>query len=94
MINQHVEPEEQRNETEKTEQKRLFLNCVLHLVVSNIFLWICDSFVQMKNERVDPVQEFYYEHEKWELVKHITIPFTLFFRFNSAIIFAEIYLDT
>ena len=70
-----------------------FRAVLLYLAMCNLSLWIIDSFVEMKNVYLEPVQQFYFGVENWNIVTHITMPFTLFFRFNSFIIFLEIYLD-
>ena len=72
---------------------RWFRAVLLYLAMCNLSLWIIDSFVEMKNVYLEPVQQFYFGVQNWNIVTHITMPLTLFFRFNSFIIFLEIYLD-
>ena len=74
-------------------QRRIFLNVLLFMSLVNLTAWLSDSFIELKNPNLGPIQSSYYGHLSWELISHITMPLCLFYRFNSFIIFTEIFLD-
>ncbi len=77
-----------------TPQYVLFRLIVLYLAMCNLATWINDSFIEFaETTHLSGLQEEYYGADAWDVIYHITMPFTLFYRFNSFILFMEIFLD-
>ncbi len=73
----------------------LFRVSVVYLALCNLATWINNSFVEFaEGSRLSEMEESYYGREWWGVVFHVTMPFMLFYRFNSFIVFMEIFLDT
>ncbi len=66
----------------------------LYLALSNFTLWIIDSFLVYNAYSVlGSVEREFYGGQNWTAMCLLFRPFTLFLRFNSAIVFLQIYLE-
>ncbi|XP_064642362.1 uncharacterized protein LOC135496780 [Lineus longissimus] len=61
---------------------------LLFLLITNVGKWLTGSFVEIKYPGAKPVQNFYYQ-EAWKYIIHVTCPFSVYFRFHSAMSMAE-----
>jgi hypothetical protein len=70
-------------------RKKFYETILILFVVSNIALWIEDSFVETRNVEKSFQMGFYAE---WPFIYDVVNPMMLLFRFNSILLFTELYL--
>ncbi|RWS09897.1 otopetrin-3-like protein [Dinothrombium tinctorium] len=66
---------------------------VTFLLIANFTFWIIYTF-EMQKVEASPVQLSIYGFTPWALIVRITLPLSIFYRFHSAITFAEIWKNT
>ena len=74
-----------------TTARAIVKELVLILAVSNLGLWIIDSFVEL--EEMFPISQFYYETIVWNVVSSILTPLFMFVRFNCFFILLNAYFS-
>ncbi|XP_078687252.1 uncharacterized protein LOC144919636 [Branchiostoma floridae x Branchiostoma belcheri] len=62
-----------------------------YLIVTNVGLWVLNSFIDLKDAESTPVQYGYYGQVQWYQVTRFVAPLCIFFRFMSALSSWEIY---
>ncbi|KAI3383932.1 hypothetical protein SNEBB_006841 [Seison nebaliae] len=60
------------------------------LIIINLLLWFYGSFKSQTNLST-PLQVIYFGKSSWNLIKSITLPLSLFFRFHSSCALTEIW---
>ena len=71
----------------------VFKNCLVVLAVGNLTWWVTDTFAEVTNHKLTPVQTYYYDKGQWDVISHILYPFSLFYRFNSFLLILGVYLE-
>lgn len=66
---------------------------ITFLLINNLTLWIIYTFEMQKLE-ASPVQLSVFGFTTWSLVLRITLPLSIFYRFHSAITFAEVWKNS
>lgn len=66
---------------------------VTFLLISNLTLWLVYTF-EMQKVEANPVQVNFYGFLPWAIVQRISLPLCIFYRFHSAIVYAEIWKNT
>ena len=64
---------------------------IMFVALSNIFIWIHDSFIHIHLE--DNVGDKYFGAKNWYSITHLMLPFIIFYRFNSFFILIGGFLD-
>ena len=67
---------------------RLYYALIFLLACGNLTRWVFDSFVLI--EEISP-SSIYYSKDTWIWLNNLINPFALFFRFNSMLLFTEIF---
>ncbi|XP_078606314.1 uncharacterized protein LOC144879007 [Branchiostoma floridae x Branchiostoma japonicum] len=62
-----------------------------YLIITNVGLWVLNSFIDLKDADTTPVQYGYYGEVQWYQVTRFVAPLCIFFRFMSALSSWEIY---
>ncbi|XP_035683132.1 uncharacterized protein LOC118420442 [Branchiostoma floridae] len=62
-----------------------------YLIITNIGLWVLNSFIDLKDADTTPIQSGYYGEVQWYQVTRFVAPLCIFFRFMSALSSWEIY---
>ncbi|OQR76703.1 hypothetical protein BIW11_07609 [Tropilaelaps mercedesae] len=62
---------------------------VTFLIVVNLAMWVVYTFEQKKADEF--LAAPYVFHERWIYIGHTTVPLMLFYRFHSAVCFADIW---
>ncbi|KAL4231018.1 hypothetical protein ACF0H5_011390 [Mactra antiquata] len=76
-----------KREQEETKTGREF---VTFLLICNIALWGMNIF-EVQRSQANPVQEKFYGIIAWNIITHISVPFSIFFRFHSTVCLANIW---
>ena len=76
-------------EPARRHHRRAFQAALAHLTLCNFSSWCADSFFEVTQESAT---NFYYGEENWTLLFNVVTPFTLFFRFNSMLLFLKAFL--
>lgn len=63
---------------------------VTFLVVTNVAMWLLQTF-EIKSEEGNSVMYEFYGKELWTLLSHLTLPLTLFYRFHSSVCLADMW---
>lgn len=72
--------------------KRIYFKAILfHFAVSNIGLWVVNSFTGTYNVTKVFVQSEYFGQSQWLVMNNFILPLTLFFRFTSFLLFTRAY---
>jgi len=66
---------------------------VTFLLINNIILWLVYTF-QMQNLEANPIQVDFYGFLPWIIMQRLTLPLCIFYRFHSAVTYAEIWKNT
>lgn len=66
---------------------------VTFLLITNMTLWLVYTF-EMQKVEANPVQLNFYGFLPWAIVQRITLPLCIFYRFHSAIVYAEIWKNS
>ncbi|RWS12618.1 otopetrin-2-like protein [Dinothrombium tinctorium] len=66
---------------------------ITFLLIANLTLWIIYTF-EMQKVEASPVQLGVYGFTTWALIVRITLPLSIFYRFHSAITFAEVWKNS
>lgn len=66
---------------------------ITFLLIANLTLWIIYTF-EMQKVEASPVQLRIYGFSTWALIVRITLPLSIFYRFHSAITFAEVWKNS
>lgn len=66
---------------------------ITFLLITNLTLWIIYTF-EMQKVEASPVQLSIYGFTTWALIVRITLPLSIFYRFHSAITFAEVWKNS
>lgn len=66
---------------------------ITFLLITNLTLWIIYTFEMQKIE-ASPVQLGIYGEITWALIVRFTLPLSIFYRFHSAITFAEVWKNS
>ncbi len=70
-----------------------FRAVLLYLALSNFVTWINDSFIVYQNyDSLTPHQGHFFGKGVWPKMYYVLFPLGLFFRFNSACLFLQIFL--
>ncbi|XP_076319583.1 proton channel OtopLc-like [Tachypleus tridentatus] len=75
------------------EQQKPGRQIVTFLIISNLTLWIIYTF-QMQKVEASPVEREFYGVMGWAVITRVTLPLSIFYRFHSAVTFAEIWKNT
>ncbi|XP_066948302.1 proton channel OtopLc-like [Macrobrachium rosenbergii] len=65
---------------------------IMFLVVSNLAMWLMQTF-QIKSKHGNSTAYDFYGEEIWTLVSHFTLPFVLFYRFHSSACLAVMWME-
>uniref|UniRef100_T1INK3 Otopetrin n=1 Tax=Strigamia maritima TaxID=126957 RepID=T1INK3_STRMM len=74
-------------EHERTKPGR---QIVTFLLICNLTLWIIETF-EMQRVRVNPVQLNFYGHLTWACILRLSLPLSIFYRFQSSVMLAEVW---
>ncbi|KAI9561301.1 hypothetical protein GHT06_012257 [Daphnia sinensis] len=66
---------------------------VTFLLITNLTLWLVYTF-EMQKVEANPVQLNFYGFLPWAIVQRITLPLCIFYRFHSAMVYAEIWKNS
>ena len=66
---------------------------VTFLLITNLTLWLVYTF-EMQKVEANPVQLNFYGFLPWAIMQRITLPLCIFYRFHSAIVYAEIWKNS
>ncbi|XP_075592141.1 proton channel OtopLc-like isoform X2 [Dermatophagoides farinae] len=77
----------------RTGQKQSGRQLITFLLITNLTLWIVYTFVMQKLE-ASPIQLKVFGFTTWALILRITLPLSIFYRFHSAITFAEVWKNS
>ena len=66
---------------------------ITFLLITNMALWLIYTF-EMQKVEANPVQLNFYGFLPWAIVQRITLPLCIFYRFHSAIVYAEIWKNS
>jgi len=66
---------------------------VTFLLITNLTLWLVYAF-EMQKVEANPVQLNFYGFLPWAIMQRMTLPLCIFYRFHSAIVYAEIWKNT
>ncbi|KAI1307256.1 hypothetical protein HDE_00841 [Halotydeus destructor] len=66
---------------------------ITFLLITNLTLWIIYTF-EMQKVEATPVQLKTYGFSTWAVIVRITLPLSIFYRFHSAITFAEVWKNS
>lgn len=66
---------------------------ITFLLITNLTLWIVYTF-EMQNTEASPVQNETFGKTTWALIVRATLPLSIFYRFHSAITFAEAWKNS
>ena len=81
-----------RIKTTNPRTKAYIKGVILMLVVSNFAIWAGDSFIEIKNSKLEPISTYYYNPHMWGTISHLLLPFFLFLRFNSVLVLIGVYM--
>ena len=82
----------------RNHEHKFRVNCfkaiTLHMAVSNCVLWIVDSFLGAFNIKYEDsaLQMKYYRKSSWLFINNIVQPLSVFFRFNSFLLFTAAHV--
>ncbi|XP_048512243.1 proton channel OtopLc-like [Athalia rosae] len=74
----------------KLRSKRPGRELITFLIMCNVALWIGETFEIKSTEKEDDRYDFY-GLQLWTILKHLTIPLTMFYRFHSSVCLADIW---
>lgn len=77
----------------RNSQKQPGRQLITFLLINNLTLWIIYTF-EMQKVEASPVQLSVYGFTTWALILRITLPLSIFYRFHSAITFAEVWKNS
>lgn len=77
----------------RSGQKQPGRQLITFLLINNLTLWILYTFEMQKLE-ASPIQLSVYGFTTWALILRITLPLSIFYRFHSAITFAEVWKNS
>ncbi|XP_071537883.1 proton channel OtopLc-like isoform X2 [Panulirus ornatus] len=63
---------------------------VTYLVVTNVAMWLLQTF-EIKSEEGNSILYDFYGKELWTLLSHLTLPLALFYRFHSSVCLADMW---
>ncbi|XP_076338177.1 proton channel OtopLc-like [Tachypleus tridentatus] len=66
---------------------------VTFLIINNVTLWIIYT-LQMQKMEASPVEFNFFGMWGWTLVVHMTLPLAIFYRFHSAVTFADVWKNS
>ncbi|KZS06504.1 Uncharacterized protein APZ42_030022 [Daphnia magna] len=66
---------------------------VTFLLITNLTLWLVYTF-EMQKVEANPVQLSFYGFLPWTIVQRISLPLCIFYRFHSAMVYAEIWKNS
>jgi hypothetical protein len=66
---------------------------VTFLLITNMTLWLVYTF-EMQKVEANPVQLNFYGFLPWSIVQRISLPLCIFYRFHSAMVYAEIWKNS
>jgi len=75
---------------ETTRWRVVLKAAIMCFVVCNFVLWVEDSFIETRNS-MNSWQKYYFDN--WPLLYNIFNPWSLVFRFNSALLFLNVLFD-
>ena len=77
--------------TGENDYKRLILMVAISsFAVCNFVIWAADSFIETRNAMTS-WQKYYFDN--WPVIYNVFNPLALMFRFNSALLFLNVYFD-
>ena len=79
-----------RVSTAEQDREKPGRQAVTFLLITNLTLWLVYTF-EMQKVEANPVQLNFYGFLPWAIVQRITLPLCIFYRFHSAIVYAEIW---
>ncbi|XP_046624717.1 proton channel OtopLc-like isoform X1 [Neodiprion virginianus] len=74
----------------KLRSKRPGRELITFLIICNVALWIIETFEIKSTSKQDDRYDFY-GLTLWTILKHMTIPLTMFYRFHSSVCLADIW---
>ncbi|XP_054167361.1 proton channel OtopLc-like [Oppia nitens] len=77
----------------RSSQKQPGRQLITFLLINNLTLWIIYTF-EMQKVEASPLQLSVYGYTTWALIIRITLPLSIFYRFHSAITFAEVWKNS
>lgn len=80
-----LQPHNNGGPADKASWVAVFKACVAVTSVTNLFIWISDSF--LLPEILPGITPTNYEIKQWSVFDNAVTPVTIFFRFNSAMLF-------
>ena len=75
---------------EALRQQKPGRSLVTFLMIANLVIYVWDTFEVKSAGRNDSQSDFYGDF-LWTIIKHSTLPLTLFYRFHAAVAFADIW---
>jgi len=72
------------------QQKKHGRELITFLVVSNVALWMLETF-EIKNDAGNKDKYDFYGKNLWTLLSHMTLPLALFYRFHSSVCLADMW---
>ena len=82
-----------RVSTAEQDQRKPGRQTVTFLLITNLTLWLVYTF-EMQKVEANPVQLNFYGFLPWAIMQRMTLPLCIFYRFHSAIVYAEIWKNT
>ncbi|XP_062600847.1 uncharacterized protein LOC134262476 [Saccostrea cucullata] len=82
--------ENSKKMNENKYKSKIYFICVL-LSLSNFGIWGGDSFGEAKLPALSFIVEKYYSQTFWIICTKLILPFTIFFRIHSALMFLKMY---
>ncbi|XP_013792489.2 otopetrin-3-like [Limulus polyphemus] len=75
------------------DQQKPGRQIVTFLMISNLTLWVIYTF-QMQKVEASPVEREFYGVMGWAVITRVTLPLSIFYRFHSAVTFAEVWKNS
>jgi len=83
-------PTDDNEDSDRKRRRLILMGVIWYFVVCNFALWVEDSFIETRVSETSWQKQFF---DSWPLVYNIFNPFTLVFRFNSALLFLNVLFD-
>lgn len=76
--------------TKKLRRKKPGREVLMFLLITNVAMWIFNTFSYKSPDSIDERYEFYGK-VIWTILGHISLPLIMFYRFHSSVCFADIW---
>jgi len=78
------------NEPEFHRKRSILMGVLSYFAVCNAAIWVEDSFIETRSSVISWQRRYF---DNWPLIYNIFNPLSLMFRFNSCLLFLDVYFD-